>query len=598
MQPFPSSLWKFVYTFVQKSKWGFLGIFILNLCWTIDQVTWPIIIGYAVDALKTFDGPRSDIWHAISGVVIIGALLWITIEIMARACGFLSAKIYPTFEANVRMAMFEHMNHHSHSFFSNNFAGSMANKINDMPRSLKAIFDMVFEMFLPNLLTFLLSSIIFAFVHPIFGIIIFVWVAIHMGVCMYASKTIQRKSDVHAESRSSLAGRIVDSFSNNLSVRIFSRKKHEVDYTYVFQKDEIAKYKDVMFYMEKVKIFLGIFCFLFIGVFLTWAQIHMYKTGQLTLGELVYLFQAAWHVTIAAWMTGLRLPDFFREIGVCRQAFSLISTPFQITDKFKAQPIKIKNGKIEFRNVTFSYERNNNVFDEQSITINPKEKVGLVGFSGSGKTTFANLIMRHFDIKSGMILIDGYNIKDVKQDSLREQISMIPQDPSLFHRTLIENIRYGNLKASDKQVVEAAKKAFCHDFIMDLPDKYNTVVGERGLKLSGGQRQRIAIARAILKKSPILIMDEATSALDSVTENQIQKSIKSASKNSTTIIIAHRLSTLSEMDRILVFDKGHIVEDGTHEELISKDSHYKKLWDMQIDGLLPNNPEYKYAYES
>jgi ATP-binding cassette, subfamily B, bacterial len=222
-----------------------------------------------------------------------------------------------------------------------------------------------------------------------------------------------------------------------------------------------------------------------------------------------------------------------------------------------------------------------------------REKVGLVGFSGSGKTTFINLILRNFNIEKGVILIDGQDISKVTQASLREHISMIPQEPVLFHRTLMENIRYGRLDAADEEVIDASKKARCHEFILQFPQQYQTYVGERGAKLSGGQRQRIAIARAILKNAPILILDEATSALDSVTEKEIQEGLDIAMRKQTVIVIAHRLSTLSGMDRILVFHQGKIVEDGTHTELIKANGQYTRLWHMQVGGFIPDNPKLK-----
>ena len=235
----------------------------------------------------------------------------------------------------------------------------------------------------------------------------------------------------------------------------------------------------------------------------------------------------------------------------------------------------------------------NKVFDDFNLTIEPNQKLGIIGPSGAGKSTLINLLLRFFDVDSGEILIDGYNIKnDITQKSLRENISYIPQDPVLFHRTIRENIIYGKLNATEEELIEATKMACCYDFIMNLENGFDTIVGERGVKLSGGQRQRIAIARAILKNSKILILDEATSALDSITEKEIQKALENLMKNKTVIAIAHRLSTLNIMDRIVVLDKGKIVEDGTKEQLLNKqDGLFKKMWDMQKDGMVGENVE-------
>jgi ATP-binding cassette subfamily B protein len=304
---------------------------------------------------------------------------------------------------------------------------------------------------------------------------------------------------------------------------------------------------------------------------------------------MIFTFQGAVNVTMIIWWAGMELPRLFQNIGVCQQALSIVETPIQIVDQRGAKDIVVTTGEIVFDNVTFRYEKGQDIFHEQSITIRPGQKVGLVGFSGGGKTTFVNLILRYFDIQGGKITIDGQNIAEVTQDSLRNQIAMIPQEAMMFHRTIMENIRYGDLNSSDAKVMEAAKKARCHEFIQKLKDKYETVSGDRGLKISGGQRQRIAIARAVLKQAPILIMDEATSALDSITENDIQEAINDISVGRTTLIIAHRLSTLADMDRILVFKEGKIVEDGTHDELYDLEGHYRELWDMQVDGFLPDD---------
>jgi len=287
------------------------------------------------------------------------------------------------------------------------------------------------------------------------------------------------------------------------------------------------------------------------------------------------------------WWTSLELPTFFQEIGICQQALTILQDPITLQDAEDATPLKVPHGKIQFQKVHFHYKGTSPLFSDKSLVIQPGQKVGLVGYSGSGKTTFVNLILRLFDIQSGHILIDDQDIASVTQESLRKSITLIPQDPSLFHRTLMENIRYGRVDATDEEIIEAARLAHAHEFIMELPQGYHTLVGERGIKVSGGQRQRIAIARAILKNAPILVLDEATSALDSFTETHIQESFANLMENKTTIVIAHRLSTLLNMDRILVFDQGRIVEDGTHTSLLAKEGIYHSLWRAQVRGFLP-----------
>lgn len=251
----------------------------------------------------------------------------------------------------------------------------------------------------------------------------------------------------------------------------------------------------------------------------------------------------------------------------------------------------MSRGEIVFDRVNFAYGPNAKVFEDLCVHIQPGERVGLVGFSGSGKSTLVNLLLRFYDLDAGEIRLDGQSVRAVTHKSLSENIAMIPQDTTLFHRTLLENIRYGRINATDEEVIDAAKKAHCHEFISQMPDQYDTEVGERGVKLSGGQRQRIAIARAMLKDAPILVLDEATSALDSVTEGLIQESLGRLMEARTCIVIAHRLSTLTGMDRILVFDQGRIIESGHHDALMALSGHYAKLWRMQMDGFVPEVAE-------
>ena len=278
---------------------------------------------------------------------------------------------------------------------------------------------------------------------------------------------------------------------------------------------------------------------------------------------------------------------FFRIFNITQGLKVVLDKP-EFQDLPEAYELKVIRGAISFDRVLFHYKGITPLFHNKSVIIGAGQKVGLVGYSGSGKSTFVNLILRPYDVTEGSILIDGQDIRKCTQDSLRKNIAMIPQDPSLFHRTLIDNIRYGCENASDEEVVEAARRAHAHDFIAKLPQGYNSLVGERGVKLSGGQRQRIAIARAILKNAPILILDEATSALDSVVESDIQQSLWELMQGKTTIVIAHRLSTLLHMDRILVFEQGKIVEDGSHTQLLTKNGMYKTLWEAQVGGFLPD----------
>ena len=308
--------------------------------------------------------------------------------------------------------------------------------------------------------------------------------------------------------------------------------------------------------------------------------------NKISTGEVVQVFNTTFNVLMCLWVTGTLMPQFFKSAGIATQAFSVMQDPQDVIDSPHTPPLVVTKGEIVFENVSFRYG-DKKLFNDKYLHIKGGEKVGLVGYSGAGKSTFVNLILRFYPVEKGKILIDGQDIAHVTLDSLHKQVALIPQDPVLFHRTLEENIHYGNIDASKEEVFKAAKLANCDEFITKCPNGYASLVGERGTKLSGGERQRIAIARAMLAASPILILDEATSSLDSVTEKYIQDSLDNLMENRTTIVIAHRLSTLSKMDRILVFNEGKVVEEGTHQSLMARGGHYARMWQMQAGGFLP-----------
>lgn len=589
--PLPKKLSSFFWFFL-KSKWKW--ILAIQLCcfgWAVDHTLWPVILMLVIDALTNFQGDRQTVWTVLSYPVMLGAFLWVFVEILYRAAGFLLAYVTPRLEAAIRMSMFDYVAQHSYVYFSKQFAGGISNKISDMTQSFSRVLQMVTTLFLPVGLALIISIALFAQVQPMFAVILALWLSLHIGICLASAKKCDWYSNIHAEARTKLAGLVVDSLSNHLNVRLFGRHKYENEYLARCQKEEMLLHQNSLIYMEKIKIALGIASLLGAGVAINWYMLWAWQREMITTGEVVFIFNTTWNITIMAWLAGLELPNLFKEIGVCRQALTIIQDAHDLVDIPQATPLQIKKGEIAFENITFHYIPNHNIFEDKNITLAAGSKVGLVGFSGSGKSTFVHLILRYFDVEQGRILIDNQDITTVSQISLRDQIAMIPQDTSLFHRTLMENIRYGRLEATDEEVMEAAKKARCHDFISELAEKYHTVAGERGVKLSGGQRQRIAIARAILKNAPILILDEATSSLDSVTEKEIQSALEHLIEGRTCIFIAHRLSTLCGMDRILVFKDGKIIEDGSHEKLLEANGHYALMWNMQAGGFLPDAPE-------
>lgn len=583
-------LFSFIWQFLRLQKWTFFLIFFIDsFVWSLDALLWPYILHVVVDIFTRYEIDRIAAWQALK-LPIIGALsLVIYVEIASRTIGFLMAKAVPKVQADIRMTMFDHIQHHSPHYFNERFSGSLANKMTDMTTQVESILQQLFWPIIPALSTCILGVGVLWFINPIFSWILLAWIVIHLTVCLKFTRSVDAYEHRHGEVRSTLLGKIVDSFTNNFAVNLFYRFKNEKNMIALFQKEEKETNVQAKRYVEKMRCVLSLFYFVAVILGIFGSLIYLWIHHKITTGQVVQVFTSMWSLAMILWTVGSALPILFQSFGTAKQAYSVMRDPQDMGDIPDAQELKIKSGEIVFENVSFQYGEKQ-LFDNKYAKIRGGEKVGLVGYTGAGKSTFISLILRFFSLKRGKILIDGQEIANVTLESLRRQIALIPQDPVLFHRTLRENICFGKPEASEAEIVNAAELAHCDEFIRNIPNGYEAKVGERGTKLSGGEKQRIAIARAIVLDAPILILDEATSALDSVTERVIQDSLDKLMQNRTTIVIAHRLSTLSRMDRILVFDKGRIVEEGSHAFLLSKEGLYAKMWKMQVGGFLPSVP--------
>lgn len=581
--PNTQSLFAFVWHFILSQKIAFLALFIVSLAWALDVTLWPYILRIFIEILTQYQDKREMAWAFLQYPVFFGILLWIVIEIGFRTQGFILAKVLPKMEADIRVAMFDHIQRHSPKYFNEHFSGSLANKINDMTSQVSIILEQITTVFIPSIAGAILASILFAEVNLLFSLALVVWIIVHFLICFIFSKRCDDYELIHGEVRSNLLGKIVDSFSNNFAVNVFYRFSYERKMIERFQKIEMEKNIKAKQYSAYMRVFLGLLGFLIAGVGINGLMLHFWLNNKISTGEIAQIFNMTFNVMMMIWYTSISIPNLYQSIGLSKQAFILMKHPQDIIDTPRSKDLGIAAGEIEFKNVNFYYD-DYPLFHDLSVVIKGGEKVGLVGYSGAGKTSFVNLILRFYPVTSGQILIDGQDIAKVTLESLRRQVALIPQEPALFHRSIKENILYGDVEAKDSEVIAAAKLAHCHEFIEDSSEGYNTLLGERGTKLSGGERQRIAIARAILAKAKILILDEATSALDSITENYIQDSLSLLMENTTTLVIAHRLSTLASMDRILVFKEGQIIEQGTHDELIELGGYYKNMWETQAFG--------------
>lgn len=583
----PQTPLRFIFYFARQQWVKFSVVILAGLAWAINDAFFPFFLKQIVNHLQRTSGSVFASIQTPLGLLILFRLI---VEVFLRLQGMIQVFIFPKLRATIRTVVFDYVRAHSHQYFSSHFSGSLSRKLNVLPTSCQTIIEIIAL----NCLTPACGAVIILIMlwlnHPAFAIILLIWLFVHFGLTSLLLARGNALWKKQADAASVLGGKIVDIFTNIFNVRLFSSGRYELDYLKKYQDDEVSKSKKAMWYTEIVRLGLSLNgLFLIFGMLLT--LVYGYSTGWVTLGDFTQVMMQASYLLEWIWFVSYQLTVFSREIGTINDALGLIRASHDIQDKPDALPIKITRGEIFFDDVCFGYHNARGVFNHFTLKIPSGQKVGLVGFSGSGKTSFVNLILRLYDINSGKILIDDQDILHVTQDSLRAQIAMIPQEPSLFHRSIMENIRYGRLDASDDEVLRASKLAHCHEFIERLHGGYSALVGERGIKLSGGQRQRIAIARAILKNAPILILDEATAALDSITEKLIQNSLNQLMQGRTTIVIAHRLSTLADMDRIFVFYHGQIVEQGTQASLLSKGGHFAKLWHSQSHGFLQDNSE-------
>ena len=571
---------KFILANIGPYKKYVLGIFLAMCLITVDNTLKPLLVKWFIDIVSGAD--QGNLWTVFTFYAFLQFVL-VSAWTMSDYC---ITKHIAKFRLNVAEHFMTKLYDYPYRFFQNQLSGSLTSKINDAFQHLPHLIFTIINPFIYFILLIIISLGLLASVAPIFALSMGAWVLLFFVITLVTMKKSTKLNREYAEEKSKVIGLAADYLSNMMSVKLFAARTFEQKRFFNLQKPFIDIAEEGGFYHTWLYCFLGILTSFYALAFLS-ILILGYQKGIVSPGDFALVIITNFNIINHLFQLSHMLRDFMANWGAVGQAIALLeNNEMTPSDKSNAASINNIRGQIIFDKVKFHYKGTEPLFQNQSIEIKAGQKVGLVGYSGGGKSTFVNLILRLYDVSDGAIFIDGQDIRDVTQDDLRKNIAMIPQDPSLFHRSLLENIRYGDINARDEEVITAAKKAHANDFISMLPQGYHSLVGERGVKLSGGQRQRIAIARAILKNAPILILDEATSQLDSVTESMIQASLWDVMQNKTTIVIAHRLSTLLKMDRILVFDKGKIVEDDTHYNLLAKGGLYKHLWDAQVGGFL------------
>ncbi len=572
----------------KRYSWVFWLAFLATIGVQVSELAAPLYLKQFFDILAAY-APSPDIVHKLFILVGIFGLVsfagWIMRRTQAYSLSYLESRAI----ADLYSTAFDYLIRHSYHFFISRFAGTLTRRVSKFAMAYEVIVDSIMFQFFPTVL-FAVGAVIFVFLrNNILGIALGVWVVLFILFQLIAAKLRQPLRIARTEADSRAVGAIADAISNQNTITLFSGSRHEggifrkvIDYwraatIRVWRADEL------------IWSFFGIFT-LAINVGLLYGAVIFWQKGLLTIGDFV-LIQSYLIVLFNRLVSMNReLRRFYDSFADAVEMVEMLEASHEVRDVPGAKPFKATDCEINFKNVGFYFNEGWPVLDDFNLKVKSGEKLALVGPSGAGKTTVTKLLLRLYDVTGGSIEIDGQNISEVKQESLRDAIAFVPQEPILFHRTLMENIRYGRRNAGDEEVFAAAKKARCHEFISALPEGYQTFVGERGVKLSGGERQRVAIARAILKGAPILVLDEATSSLDSESEALIQDALHNLMEGKTVIVIAHRLSTIMKMDRIVVIENGKVVAEGSHRNLLEQGGLYKKLWSIQAGGFRDDEP--------
>ncbi|MEZ4104356.1 MAG: ABC transporter ATP-binding protein [Candidatus Paceibacterota bacterium] len=574
----PKTPWRFfVYSSKPHKIWAFSAIFLVIIASSVGSGT-SYIFKLIVDAAEKGDTKSAMFW----GVVL--PLTLFVIQATYRLSGFVAAnwttKTAKTAVDTVNSYIFKH----SHSYYSNRFAGSISSKLRNI---IGAVDEIIPDFLWAQLASFVGFLVTFSLIFSVDGTSSFLFIILIFVLYLTNKKLAPEKtrlSKISSEANTLLGGGIIDRLTNISAVRQYTKYEQEInDLKELTDKRRIA-HKNNWFYTEKLLIINTFILFTF-SFSIFWLVTNKWSLGEISTGDFVMVAALIFNISGSLIFIGRAFNAMAKTIGELQEALDDLLVNHEIVDVKDATDMVVNNGRIDWNDVSFQFE-NNEVFTGFNLSIEGGQRVGLVGSSGAGKSTFVSLLLRQHDVDSGLIKIDGQDISKVTQDSLRQNIAVVPQEPALFHRTIRENIAYGNTNATDEEIIEVAKQAHAHEFISKLSEGYDTLVGERGVKLSGGQKQRVAIARAMLKNAPILILDEATSALDSESEILIQKALHNLMEGKTVIAIAHRLSTLREMDRIIVLEEGKIIEDGKHTELKDANGVYAKLWQHQSGGFL------------
>ena len=599
----PAGLIQFYWYFIRQVKWVLLGFVLVSVVVALLETTVPLFIGQLVGILSKT--PRETLLEAAGPTLA----LMVFVILVARPAAILlqrlisNQSLISNMNTMIRWQSHWHVVRQSVGFFQSDFAGRIANRVMQAGHALRETIIALIRSVL-HILVYGLGAVAILLAQDWrLALPMLIWFVLYVTLLIWMIPRQRDAARTASEKRSAVTGRVVDSYTNILTVKLFAKVRDEDRHV----RESMADLNGSFLAQQRLSTtFIALLTFLnaLLLVATGALAVYLWQNGMVEIGTLAMVLPLTSQIIAMSGWVAFEVQGIFENIGLVQESMLSIAQPLQMQDKPGTPLLAMGPGKIDFDAVSFSYSRKDQpnrrdsafegpIIDRFSLAIQPGEKVGLVGRSGAGKTTLTSLLLRFHDVEGGSIMIDGQNIRDVTQESLRDAISVVTQDTSLLHRSIRENIVYGRRAASDEEMIAAAREAAAHDFILQLEDSfgrrgYDAHVGERGVKLSGGQRQRIAIARVILKNAPILVLDEATSALDSEIEAAIQESLSGLMEGKTVIAIAHRLSTLQIMDRLVVLDRGRIVEEGSHASLLKKGGLYADLWRRQSGGFLPD----------
>jgi ATP-binding cassette, subfamily B, bacterial len=586
----PNRLLPFAFHFFRQFTWGCVGLLVFPILGRAVFASIAYATKRITDTVLGMHHPAAPAGHALVAPFTLFAALVIARFALDACMWFCSYHTRSPMLVRMKEEVFAYAQRLSPAYFESTLSGKIAHRAVLLPDEVLMLFDMMVFDFIPSAMFFVFVAALFYVASPLFCAAAACSIAVYFGASLLVGRECTRRSAVNNEARAAVTGRIVDVITNIRNVFFFANQAledHELKrYTGEERERRMALYRSVV-RLRCVQYVMDILMWLsFVG-----GALYAWVNGGMGAGDFVMISALTGSLLQTAYNVGQRIPEFYEHLGAARESIETLIVPPTIQEHPAATALVVKQGAIHFERVAFAYDATGrgprNIVEDFELLISPGQRLGLVGPSGAGKTTLMGLLLRLHDVTAGAIRLDGQDIREVTQESLRAAFGLIPQDTSLFNRSLIENIRYGRPGATDEEVMTAAQRAHAHEFIVELEHGYHTLVGERGIKLSGGQRQRIAIARAILRDAPILLLDEATSALDSHSEQIIQEAMRAAMVGKTVIAIAHRLSTVMDMDRLIVLQRGVIVADGSHSELLRQGGLYAELWYRQSGEFNP-----------